>query len=134
MFHCKVNVGQGLRFNALGRIDDKECAFTGSKGSGNLVVEVDMARGVNEVQDVIIAVFGMVIKLDSLVLDGDAPLPFKGHIVKDLVFHFSLGKGSRLFDEAVGKRGFSMIDMGNDGKNPDSMGLCHGLILPPRFQ
>lgn len=134
MFHCKVDVGQGLRFNALSRVDDKECAFTGSESSGDLVVEVDMARGVNKVQDVIIAVFGMVIKLDGLILDGDAPLPFKGHIVKDLVFHFPLGKGPCLFDEAVSKRGFSMIDMGNDGKIPDSMGLWHGLILPPRFQ
>ena len=51
-----------------------------------------MARGVNKVQDVIIGRLWTVIKLDGLILDGDAPLPFKGHIVKDLVFHFPLGK------------------------------------------
>lgn len=39
--------------NALGCIHQHECSLTGSKRSADLIAKIDMARGVNQVQQII---------------------------------------------------------------------------------
>ena len=51
-----VDVGERLRLDALGGVDDEERAFDGAHRAGDLVGEVDVAGGVDEVEDVGLAV------------------------------------------------------------------------------
>src|ERR1700722_3080212 len=46
----EIGVCEGLGFDALRGIDDEECALAGGQGAGDLVGEVDVAGGVDEVE------------------------------------------------------------------------------------
>ena len=49
MVKGEVDVGKGLRLDTLRCIDNEQRAVACGKASGNLIVEVNMARGVNQV-------------------------------------------------------------------------------------
>ena len=57
-----VDVGEGLGLDALGGVDDEERALDGAHRAGDLVGEVDVAGGVDEVEDVELAVLGACIR------------------------------------------------------------------------
>ena len=73
-----------------------------------------MARGVDEVEVVGLAVVGLVVHPDGPGLDGDAPLPLQLHIVQQLGLHLPLLHRAADLDHAVGQRGFAVVDMGNN--------------------
>ena len=50
MFQGQIEVGQGLGLDPLAGIDEQQRAFAGSQGAGDFVGEVDMPRGVDQVQ------------------------------------------------------------------------------------
>ena len=52
----QIQVGQRLRLDALGRVDQQHRALAGLQRPGHLVGEVDVAGGVDQVQDVVLAV------------------------------------------------------------------------------
>ena len=81
-----------------------------------------MARGVDEVQGVDLAVLGLVEQVHGPGLDGDAPLPLQVHVVQNLVLHLPLRHGVAQLQQPVRQRGLAMVDVGNDGKVAD-MGL-----------
>ena len=56
VLHGQVGVGQGLGLHALGGIHHQHRALAGGQGAGDLIVEVHMARGVDEVQGIGLAV------------------------------------------------------------------------------
>jgi len=47
---CQSQVGQRLRLNPLRRIDEQEGAVTGSHGTADFVLEVDVPRRVDEIE------------------------------------------------------------------------------------
>ena len=49
----QVGVGQGLGLDALGGVDDQEGAVAGGQAARDLVGEIDVAGGVDEVEDVV---------------------------------------------------------------------------------
>ena len=49
----QVDVGHRLRFDALGGVDDEERAFAGGEAAADLVGEVDVAGGVDQVELVV---------------------------------------------------------------------------------
>ena len=51
-----VGVGQGLRLDALGRVDQQQRALAGAHRAADLVGEVDVARRVDQVEDVVLPV------------------------------------------------------------------------------
>lgn len=71
MFERQVKVGDGLGLDPLGRIDKEQCAFTGSQRTGDFIREINMARGINEVQEIVPAVLRPVSKADRPGFDGD---------------------------------------------------------------
>ncbi len=75
-----------------------------------------MARRVDQVQDVIVSVRGGIFHAYRVRLDRDPALPFQVHIIQDLVGHFALRNGVREFEQAVGQRGFAVIDVGDDAE------------------
>ena len=55
-------------------------------------------------------------------LDGDAALPFQIHGIEHLLHHFALGQRAGGFEQTVGKRAFTVVDMRNDREIPDEFG------------
>jgi hypothetical protein len=59
LLHREMHVGHRLRFNPLGGVNDQQGAFTGAETPGNLVGEVHVPGGVDEVQLVGFAILGV---------------------------------------------------------------------------
>ena len=124
MLQRHVGVGQSLGLHALAGVHHQHRAFTGGQAAAHLVAEVHMARGVDEVEFVFLAVFGFVGQSDGPGLDGDAPFPFQLHVVQQLVLHLPLVHGAGVFQNAVGQGGFAVVDMGDDTEIADMIS-CH---------
>ena len=129
-FHAQINRGiavrHGLRFHALRRVNDQQRAFAGGKRTGNFVREVDVSRRVNQVELIHLPVACFVVERGGLRFDGDAALFFDVHGVEHLRTHFAQIQTAAVLDEAVGKRRFAVVDVGNDGEVSD---IFHIVIL-----
>ena len=107
----KVGVRQGLCLNPLGSVHDEHCALTGGKRTGNLVVEVHVSGGVDEVKDVFPAVVGVIVKAHGAGFDGYAALPLNVHIVEELFLHVARRDGVGVLQNSVRKGGFAVVDV-----------------------
>ena len=58
-------------------------------------------------------------------LDGNALFPLQIHGIQNLILHFSLIHGARNLKQPISKRGFAMIDMGDNTKIPDVLWIIH---------
>ena len=58
---CKICVGKRLRLNTLRSVNDQHRALAGCQRAADLVVEVNVSRRVDEVQNIGLAVFGLVV-------------------------------------------------------------------------
>ena len=94
-----------------------------------------MARRVDQVELVRLAVVGGVVHAHRLAFDGDATLTLDVHAIEQLVFHIALGDRARHLQDAVGQGRFAMVDMRDDREVPDMGGIvrcflcvvCHNL-------
>ena len=129
-FHAQINRGiavrHGLRFHALRCVNDQKCAFAGGKRTGNFVREVDVSRRVNQVELIHLPVACFVVERGGLRFNGNAALFFNVHGVEHLRTHFAQIQAAAVLDEAVGKRRFAVVDVGNDGEVSD---IFHIVIL-----
>ena len=113
-----IDVGEGLRFDALRRVDDQQRAFAGGEAAADLVGEVDVAGRVHQVQLIAVPV-----EADGLRLDGDAALLLDLHVVEDLaVGHLAVGQPAGALDQPVGERRLAVVDMGDDREVADLRG------------
>ena len=125
-----IDVGEGLRLDALGRIYDQERAFHGGHGAGDFIGEVDVTGRVDEVEHVVLAVLRFIIEPNGLGLDGNAALALDIHRVEDLFLHLTQVEPACQLDQAVGERGFAMVDMGDYGKIADILERRgHGALI-----
>ena len=62
------DVGERLRLDALGGIDDENRAFAGGQRARDFVSEVDVAGSIDQVEDVLLSVFGRVVEPNALAL------------------------------------------------------------------
>ena len=83
----EVGVRKGLSLNALRGVDYQHRALAGGKRAGDLVVEVNVTRGVDEVEHIFFAVLGGVVELHGVRLDGDASFTLKIHFIEQLRRH-----------------------------------------------
>ena len=65
-------------------------------------------------------------------LDGDASFPLDIQLVEKLLFHFTGGQSPRFFEQAIGERGFPMIDMGDDTEISDAIWVSQLIYLNVR--
>ena len=114
-----IDVRQRLRFDALAGVDDKERAFAGGERPVDLVGKVDVARRVDQIQYVVIAVARLVFEADGLRLDGNAALALDIHGIEHLLLHFALFQPAGELNQPVGKRRLAVVDMRNDGEVAD---------------
>ncbi len=115
----KICVAEGLGLYALGGVHDEDRTLAGRQGPGDFVVEVHVARRVDEVQVVDLSVIGFICELDGPGFDGDAALPLNVHVVEELLLHLPFGDGLCELQHAVGQGGLPVVDMGNDGEVAD---------------
>ena len=78
-----------------------------------------MAGGVDQVENIVLAVAGVIFEPDRVGLDGDAALALDVHGIEHLVDHLALGQRAGHLDQPVGQRRLAMVDMGDDGKVTD---------------
>ena len=128
-----VYVGQRLRLDALRRVHHQQRAFAGRQCPADLIAEVHMAGGVDQVEDVSLSVLGLILHAHGLRLDGDAALPFQFHGVQNLLRHLPLLKHARHFQQAVRQRALAVVDMGNNTEiaNMGQPFLVVQLLFPP---
>ena len=88
-----------------------------------------MARRVDEVQYIDLAVVGAVIQTHGARLDGDAALTLELHGVEDLVLHLALFNGVALLQQPVCQRGFAVVNVGDDRKIADMRKVGHVRFL-----
>ena len=118
----QVKVSQGLSLDALGGVDDQQGAFAGVQGAADLVAEVDVTGGVDQVQLVGASVLGGVVHAHGGGLDGDALLAFQVHAIEDLFGHVAIGNRAGKLQQAVGQGGFAVVDVGDDTEVADVIG------------
>ena len=78
-----------------------------------------MAGGVHQVQDIVLAILGLVVQPHRLRLDGDAALLLDIHRVEDLLAHVAGRDSAGLLDQAISQRRLAVVDMGNDREVAD---------------
>ena len=130
MLQGQVEVADGLRLNALGGVHDEQGSFAGGDGAAHFVAEVHVARRIDQIQDVLLPVQG-VVHLDGLALDGDAPFTLQVHVVQVLGLHVTIGDGAGHVQEAIGQGALSVVDVGDDAEVADVLHGCSaGRTMP----
>jgi hypothetical protein len=84
-----------------------------------------VAGCVDQVELVGLAVVRGVHHADGVGLDGDAAFALQIHGVEHLRLHFAGSERSGQLQQAVGERGFPMVNMGDDREVTDE-GCVHG--------
>ena len=116
----EVDVGERLRLDALGRIDDQDRAFARLQAVADLVREVDVTGRVDQVEPVGLAILGGVLEPDGPGLDRDALLALEIHRIEDLTRHLPGVDRVRQLEQSIGQRRLPMIDMGDDREIPQT--------------
>ena len=120
-----IDIGQRLRLDPLGAVHHQQRAFDRAHGAGDLIGEIHMARRVDQVEHVGLTVLCAVFDAHGVGLDRDAALALDIHGVEQLFLHVPVGHRIGGLNEPVGKGGFPVVDMGDDGEIADLGELCH---------
>ncbi|RPK76104.1 hypothetical protein EES45_23820 [Streptomyces sp. ADI97-07] len=123
VLHRQVEVGEGLRLDPLGGVDEQDRALARGERTGDLVGEVHVARGVDHVEDVgrarVLALGGRPRQADRLGLDGDSALALDVHPVEVLSAHLPHVDHARQLKHPVGKRRLAVVDVRDDAEVAD---------------
>src|SRR5215472_4654136 len=118
----QVEVGQGLRLHPLSRVHDEHRALTGSERARDLVGEVHVSGGVDEVERVLVPVARRVEETHGVGLDGDAALLLQIHRVQHLAHRLLGVHGAREGEETIRQGGLAVVDVSDDGEIADTLG------------
>ena len=121
----EIGVGERLRFDPLRRVDDQQRPFAGGERARHLVGEVDVPGGVDQVEDVGLAVLRLVVEPHGARLDGDAALALEVHVVEQLGVHLALRHRAGALEDAVGERRLAVVDVRDDREVADVGGRRH---------
>ena len=83
-----------------------------------------MAGGVDQIENIVLAVLCMIIQGDGVSLNGNAALPLQIHIVKQLILHIPQRHRLGLLQNPVSQGAFAVVDMGHDAEIADVV-LCN---------
>ncbi len=119
MVERKICVGEGLSLNALRSVNNQKRTLARGERTRNLIVEVNVTRGVNEIELICFSVLRFVIKLDGVGFDCYSALAFKVHVVKQLLGHVSFCNGIGQLKEPVGEGGLAVVNVSDNRKISD---------------
>jgi hypothetical protein len=97
-----------------------------AEAARDLVGEIDVARGVDQVELVGGAVLGLVIHRHRMRLDCDAALALEVHRVEMLRRHLPVADGVGRLQETIRERRLAVIDVRNDAKITGKGLVRHG--------
>ena len=117
--HGQVGVGDRLGLHALGGVHDKDRALARGQGPRDLVGEVDVSRGVDEVELVGLAVIGVIHHPHGVRLDRDAALALDVHGVQELGLHVPLLHRMGELEDAVRDGRLAVVDVRNNREVAD---------------
>ena len=123
----EVAVGEGLRLDALGGVDDEHDPLARCQRTTHLVTEVDVAGSVDEVERVSLPVDAHVLRLDR-----DPPLALEVHRVEVLLAHVARLDGPGQFEDAVRERRLAVVDVGDDREVANLRGHAVHCVPRPR--
>ncbi len=115
----RVAVGDALRLYALRGIHHQQRALAGRERARDLVGKIHVARRVDHVQLVGLAVARLVAQRDALRLDRDAALALQRHGVEHLGLHLAVLQAAAGLDEAVRQRRLAVVDVRDDREIAD---------------
>ena len=124
----QIGIGQRLRLHALAGIHHQQRALARGQRARNFVAEVHMARRVDQVQLVGIAVVRLVHHAHGVGLDGDAALPLQVHVVQNLGLHLAAGHRAGQLQQTVAQRRLAVVDVGNDREVAKEACVHEGLV------
>ena len=113
----QVRVRERLRFDALRCVHHQQRAFAGLQAARNFVGEIDVARRIDQIELIILPVFGAVIEPHRVRFDGDAAFAFQIHRIQHLRHHFALAERAGDSEQTVGQRRLAVVDVRNDSRN-----------------
>ena len=123
----EIAVGERLRLDPLRRVDEEHDSFACGEASRDLVAEIDVARSVDELEDVVAPV-----NADVLRLDGDAAFAFEVHRVEVLGPHVSGVDRVGQLEDSIRQRRLAMVDVADDREVADYLGATTPSIVPSR--
>ena len=109
-----ISVGKRLSFHALRCVHHQQCAFARGQRARNLVGKIHVPRGIDQVELVSLSVLGLVHHADGVGFDGDAALALQIHGIQHLGLHLARRQRPGQLQQAVGQRGFPMVDVRDD--------------------
>ena len=107
----EVRIGEGLSLDSLRSVDDENRSLTGGERTRDLVVEVDVAGSVDEVEEIVLAVVGGVDYADGARLDRDSALTLELHVVEELSLHVARGNGVGVLEYPVRERALAVVNV-----------------------
>ena len=110
----QVEVGDGLGLHALAGVDEQQGAAARGVAARDLGAEVDVAGGVDEVQQVVVALV-VVDHGARLRLDRDAALALHVQLVEDLLVAAGLDRARQL-EQPVRQRALAMVHVGDNAE------------------
>ncbi len=132
----EIEIGQGLGLDALRGVDQQYRALAGGQAAANLVGEVDVARRVDHVQDMLDAGLAAGPRHPHVLrLDGDPALALDVHPVEVLGLGLTGVEHAGQAQHLVGEGRLAVIDVRDDREVADPArirpaGGCHCVILP----
>ena len=112
--HGERSVGDGLSLDALRGVDDQHRALAGGQRTRDLVGKVHVARRIDEVKLIRLAVVGVIGHANGIGLNRDAALALDIHSVEQLRLHVALVNGMGELEDTVTDRGLAMVDVRNN--------------------
>ena len=102
----------------LRRIDQQQDAFARCHRPRHLIVKIDVAGSVDQVEHVLFA-FVAVGDRGPVGLDGDAHLALKVHVIEELVAHLAFADGPGELENSIGQGALAVVDVGHDAEVSD---------------
>ena len=109
-----IAVRDRLRLDPLAGVDDEERALAGRQRPADLVREVDVPGGIDQVELVSAAVARDVLERGGLRLDGDAALALELHRIEHLRFHLAVRETAAALNQTIGEGRFAVVDVSDD--------------------
>ena len=112
--HGERRIGDGLRLDTLGGVDNEHRALAGGQRTRDLVGKVNVARRIDQVELIRLAIIGVIGHANGIGLDRDAALALDIHGVEQLRLHVALVDGMGELEDTVTDRGLAMVDVRNN--------------------
>ena len=122
MLEREVAVGERLGLDALRGVDEQHHPLAGGEAPRDLVAEVDVARGVDQVEDVVAPVHPHVLGLDR-----DAALALDVHRVEVLGPHVAWVDRPGQLEDAIRQRRLAVVDVADDREVANELGGDHAV-------